>query len=107
MFCSLCSKAVKKNDCSFCDKSTIFTGSLPMNMTIHIRYGGISEINPDNRKFDILSAKLPKKHFKASDQEQEKLDLGMESQHNHLTNYLYVVFRNFSDDITCFCNWLT
>ena len=34
-------------------KRTIFTGSSPFNMTIHIRYGGISEINPDSRKFKI------------------------------------------------------
>ena len=38
----------KHHNCSFCDKRTIFTGSSPFNMTIHIRYGGISEINPDS-----------------------------------------------------------
>ena len=43
----------KHHNCSFCDKRTIFTGSSPFNMTIHIRYGGISEINPDSRKFKI------------------------------------------------------
>ena len=48
------SGAIKKNNCSFCDKSTIFTGRLFLNMTIRIRYGGISEINPDNRKFKFL-----------------------------------------------------
>ena len=31
----------------------MLTGSLPINMTVHIRYGGISEINPaDSRKFE-------------------------------------------------------
>ena len=44
------SGAVKRNNCSFCDKSTIFTRSLPFNMTIYITYGGISEINPHCRK---------------------------------------------------------
>ena len=39
----------KHHNCSFCDK----TGSSPFNITIHIRYGGISEINPDSRKFKI------------------------------------------------------
>ena len=43
----------KHHNCSFCDKRTIFTGTSPFNMTIHIRYGGISEINPDSRKFKI------------------------------------------------------
>ena len=43
---------VKRNNCSFCDKSIMLTGSLPITMTIHIRYGGISEINPDSRKFE-------------------------------------------------------
>ena len=43
----------KHHNCSLCDKRTIFTGSSPFNMTIHIRYGGISEINPDSRKFKI------------------------------------------------------
>ena len=38
----------KHHNCSFCDKRTIFTGSSPFNMTIHIRYGGILEINPDS-----------------------------------------------------------
>ena len=46
-------KGRKHHNCSFCDKRTIFTGSSPFNMTIHIRYGGISEINPDSRKFQI------------------------------------------------------
>ena len=43
----------KHHKCSFCDKRTIFTGSSPFNMTIHIRYGGMSAINPDSRKFKI------------------------------------------------------
>ena len=43
----------KHHNCSFCDKRTIFTGSSPFDMTIHIRYGGISEINPDSRKCKI------------------------------------------------------
>ena len=47
------SRAVKRNNCSFCDKSTIFTRSLPFNMKIYITYGGISEINPHCRKFKI------------------------------------------------------
>ena len=47
------SRAVKRNNCSICDKSTIFTRSLPFNMTIYITYGGISEINPHCRKFKI------------------------------------------------------
>ena len=52
------SRAVKRNNCSFCDKSTIFTGSLPFNMTIYITYGGISEINPHCRKFKISQVSL-------------------------------------------------
>ena len=43
----------KHHKCSFCDKRTIFTESSPFNMTIHIRYGGMSAINPDSRKFKI------------------------------------------------------
>ena len=43
----------KHHNCSFCDKRTIFTGSSPFNITIHIRYGGISEITltAENLKF--------------------------------------------------------
>ena len=52
------SRAVKRNNCSFCDKSTIFTRSLPFNMTIYITYGGISEINPHCRKFKISQVSL-------------------------------------------------
>ena len=52
------SRAVKRNNCSFCDKSTIFTKSLPFNMTIYIAYGGISEINPHCRKFKISQVSL-------------------------------------------------
>ena len=54
----LASRAVKRNNCSFCDKSTIFTRSLPFNMTIYITYGGISEINPHGRKFKISQVSL-------------------------------------------------
>ena len=43
----------KHHNCLFCDKRTIFTGSSPFNMTIYIRYGGISKINPDSLKFKI------------------------------------------------------
>ena len=32
----------------------MFAGSLPFNVTIHIRYGAISEIDSDNRKLKIL-----------------------------------------------------
>ena len=37
----------------FCDSAIIFAKSLPVNMTIHFRYGGISEINPNNKKFEV------------------------------------------------------
>ena len=52
------SRAVKRNNCSFCDKSTMFTRSLPFNMTIYITYGGISEINPHCRKFKMSQVSL-------------------------------------------------
>ncbi len=34
----------QRNNCLFCDKSTKLTGSLPVNMTINIRYGSISKV---------------------------------------------------------------
>ena len=38
-------------NCAFCEESPVFPGNTDFDITMNIRYGGISKINADNLKF--------------------------------------------------------